>query len=43
MRAPALGRRVADEMLGGEGVRSFDPGRFDGEESFTVTEGMTVE
>ncbi|WP_459192561.1 NAD(P)/FAD-dependent oxidoreductase [Halosimplex sp. J119] len=43
MRAPALGERIADEILGGEGIDGFDPRRFDGDESFEVVEGMTVE
>ncbi|WP_415380877.1 NAD(P)/FAD-dependent oxidoreductase [Halosimplex sp. TS25] len=43
MRAPALGERIADEILGGEGIDAFDPRRFDGDETFEVVEGMTVE
>ncbi|QPV63955.1 FAD-binding oxidoreductase [Halosimplex litoreum] len=43
MRAPALGERVADEILGGDGVGPFDPTRFDGDEEFSVVEGMTVD
>ena len=43
MRAPALGRTVAGEMLGGDGIEAFDPTRFDGDEQFPVVEGMTVE
>jgi len=43
MRAPALGERIADEMLGGDGVAPFDPTRFDGDEAFSVVEGMTVD
>jgi len=43
MRAPALGETVAEQMLGGEGVRAFDPRRFDGDERFDVVEGMTVD
>jgi len=43
MRAPAVGRRLADEILGGEGIAAFDPTRFDGDEAFTVREGMAVE
>lgn len=43
MRAPALGRRVAEAVLGGDGVPSFDPDRFDGDEEFTPAEGMTIE
>ena len=43
MRAPALGERVADQILGGDGVDPFDPTRFEGDESFEIVEGMTVE
>ena len=43
MRAPATGEAVAAEILGGEGVPAFDPTRFDGDETFAVVEGMTVE
>ncbi len=42
MRAPAIGERVADQVLGGEGIDEFDPTRFDGDESFDVVEGMTI-
>ncbi|WP_135363898.1 NAD(P)/FAD-dependent oxidoreductase [Halosimplex halophilum] len=43
MRAPALGERVADQILGGDGIAPFDPNRFDGDEDFDVVEGMTVD
>ncbi|MFC7139448.1 NAD(P)/FAD-dependent oxidoreductase [Halosimplex aquaticum] len=43
MRAPALGERIAEAILGGDGIEAFDPRRFDGDESFEVVEGMTVE
>ncbi|MFC7072711.1 NAD(P)/FAD-dependent oxidoreductase [Halovenus rubra] len=43
MRSPAIGRRLADEVLGGDGIEAFDPSRFDGDESFEVREGMAVE
>jgi glycine/D-amino acid oxidase-like deaminating enzyme len=43
MRAPALGEAVAGEIRGGDGVPSFDPRRFDGDESFDVVEGMAIE
>ncbi|MEA5387699.1 hypothetical protein VB779_12080 [Haloarculaceae archaeon H-GB11] len=43
MRAPALGEAVAAEIRGGVGIPSFDPGRFDGDESFEVVEGMAIE
>ncbi|MFC4436797.1 MULTISPECIES: NAD(P)/FAD-dependent oxidoreductase [Natrialbaceae] len=43
MRAPAIAERVADEILGGDGIDPFDPARFDGDEEFDVVEGMTIE
>jgi len=43
MRAPGAGEAIAEEIRGGEGVRAFDPGRFDGDESFEIVEGMAVE
>jgi glycine/D-amino acid oxidase-like deaminating enzyme len=43
MRAPALGERIADQILGGSAIDPFDPNRFAGDESFDVVEGMTVE
>ena len=43
MRSPAIGQRLAGELLGGEGIPAFDPNRFDGDESFEVREGMAVE
>ncbi|WP_436931080.1 NAD(P)/FAD-dependent oxidoreductase [Halosimplex halobium] len=43
MRAPALAERVAEQVLGGDGVAPFDPTRFDGDEAFEVVEGMTVD
>ena len=43
MRAPAIGRRIADEILGGDGIGVFDPTRFDGDESFEIVEGMAIE
>jgi glycine/D-amino acid oxidase-like deaminating enzyme len=43
MRAPALGERIADQILGGSAIDRFDPNRFAGDESFDVVEGMTVE
>ncbi|WP_436927821.1 NAD(P)/FAD-dependent oxidoreductase [Halosimplex amylolyticum] len=43
MRAPALGERIAAEILGGDGIDAFDPRRFEGDETFEVVEGMTVE
>lgn len=43
MRAPAIGQRLAEEVLGGEGIDAFDPTRFDGDESFEIVEGMRIE
>ncbi|MFC6787724.1 NAD(P)/FAD-dependent oxidoreductase [Halobaculum halobium] len=44
MRAPATGEVVARQVLGErEGVPGFDPGRFDGDEAFEISEGMAVE
>ncbi|RQG97993.1 NAD(P)/FAD-dependent oxidoreductase [Natrarchaeobius chitinivorans] len=42
MRAPAIGERVAREIVDEEGMAAFDPTRFAGDESFDVTEGMTL-
>jgi sarcosine oxidase, subunit beta len=42
MRAPAIGERIADQVLGGEGIDPFDPTRFGGDEAFDVVEGMTI-
>jgi sarcosine oxidase subunit beta len=43
MRSPALGERIAEQVLGGSGVEAYDPDRFDGDEEFDVVEGMTLE
>ena len=43
MRSPAIGRRLADDILGGDGVPAFDPTRFDGDEEFAIREGMAIE
>lgn len=43
MRSPAIGRRLADDVLGGEGIPEFDPQRFDGDEEFEIREGMAIE
>ena len=43
MRAPAIGERIADEIMGGEGIDAFDPTRFSGTEEFEIVEGMAVE
>ena len=42
MRSPALGERIGDQVLGGDGIDAYDPNRFDGDEEFTVVEGMTL-
>jgi len=42
-RAPAIGERVALEMLGGDGIDAYDPTRFDGDEDFEIVEGMAIE
>lgn len=44
MRAPAIAERLVAEVLGGEeAVPGFSPGRFDGDETFEIVEGMDVE
>jgi sarcosine oxidase subunit beta len=43
MRAPALGERVARGVCDGDWLDPFDPGRFDGDESFDIVEGMVVD
>ena len=43
MRSPALGRRIAAQVLGGTGIDAYDPERFDGDEEFDVVEGMTLD
>jgi glycine/D-amino acid oxidase-like deaminating enzyme len=43
MRAPAIGRRLAAEILGGPGIDAFDPTRFDGDERFDVAEGLALD
>ncbi|PSP93723.1 sarcosine oxidase [Halobacteriales archaeon QS_4_62_28] len=43
MRSPALGRTVAEQALGDDGVDAYDPDRFDGDEAFEVVEGMTLD
>ncbi|MFW6376335.1 MAG: FAD-dependent oxidoreductase, partial [archaeon] len=42
-RAPAIGERVALEILGGDGIQAYDPTRFDGDEDFEIVEGMAIE
>ncbi|WP_336361079.1 NAD(P)/FAD-dependent oxidoreductase [Haladaptatus sp. ZSTT2] len=41
MRAPAIGERLAEHVLGGEGIQEFDPGRFRGDEEFEIVEGLS--
>jgi glycine/D-amino acid oxidase-like deaminating enzyme len=41
MRSPALGRTVADQILGAEPISGFDPTRFDGDESIALPVGVT--
>ena len=43
MRAPAIGQRLAEQVLGGDGIDAFDPTRFDGDEEFEIVDGMTIE
>jgi sarcosine oxidase subunit beta len=43
MRAPAIGEALAGEVLGEAGIDAFDPTRFEGDESFEIVEGMTLE
>ncbi|MFD1513506.1 NAD(P)/FAD-dependent oxidoreductase [Halomarina rubra] len=43
MRAPALAERMAEQVLGGEGIDAFDPNRFEGDEEFPIVEGMALD
>ncbi|UPM44081.1 FAD-binding oxidoreductase [Halocatena salina] len=43
MRAPAIGERIAHQLVGGDGIDAFDPTRFEGNESFEIVEGMDIE
>jgi len=43
MWAPAVGERLAEQVLGGDGIRGFDPSRFHGDEEFEIVEGMVVD
>ncbi|WP_408959604.1 NAD(P)/FAD-dependent oxidoreductase [Natrinema sp. 74] len=43
MRAPAIGERIAAELLGGSGIDAFDPTRFDGDEAFEIGSGMAID
>lgn len=40
MRAPAIGERIANELLGDDGIERFDPTRFTGSESFEIKTGL---
>ena len=42
MRSPALGERLAQQVLGQDGISAFDPRRFDGDEEFEIVEGMAI-
>jgi sarcosine oxidase subunit beta len=41
MRSPALGKRIATRMLGGDGIDAFDPTRFAGDEAIDLPLGIT--
>ncbi|WP_137289809.1 NAD(P)/FAD-dependent oxidoreductase [Natronorubrum halophilum] len=43
MRAPAIGERLAKQVLGDSGINAFDPTRFDGDESFAIVDGMAID
>lgn len=43
MRAPAIGERIAGEILGDDGIDAFDPTRLSGTEPFDVDPGMTID
>jgi glycine/D-amino acid oxidase-like deaminating enzyme len=44
MWAPAVAERLAAQVLGEKaGIEGFAPGRFDGDESFEIVEGMRLE
>ncbi|ELY43653.1 NAD(P)/FAD-dependent oxidoreductase [Natronorubrum sulfidifaciens] len=43
MRSPAIGDRLAADVLGGTGIDAFDPTRFDGDESFEIGDGMAID
>ena len=43
MRAPALGEAIAEAIRGENPLPEFDPLRFDGDETFEIREGMTIE
>lgn len=41
MRSPALGRVIAEQILGGDPTKGFDPTRFDGSETVSLPVGVT--
>ncbi|MXV61003.1 FAD-dependent oxidoreductase [Natronorubrum sp. JWXQ-INN-674] len=43
MRSPAIGQRLAEQVLGGDGIDAFDPTRFDGDETFEIVAGMSID
>lgn len=43
MRAPAIAERLAEQLLGGEGIPGFEPTRFSGDEQFEPVEGMSLD
>ena len=43
MRAPALGERIAEQILGDDGIDRFDSTRFEGNERFDIVAGMDIE
>lgn len=45
MRSPTLGKAIAEAIItGGDApISAFDPGRFDGDEEFTVVQGMRLD
>ena len=43
MRAPAIAERLAEQVVGGDGIDAFDPTRVDGGASFEIVAGMSIE
>ena len=39
----ALGERIVEQILGGDGIVRFDPTRFDESEMFEIIVGMDIE